>query len=79
MNTKLSWLPIISEQDYKAAIARYEEVKRSPKGSDQHKEKLLLVNLIAEYEKAQWDLPVLSLAELYKIYTEDYGNNIEHH
>ena len=79
MNTNFELTSIESEQDYEAAAARYEEIKRSPKGSDQHKEKLLLVNLIAEYEKAQWDLPEVCLAELNKIWIEEYGSNFNHH
>lgn len=79
MNSKPEWALIESEQNYETATARYEEIKRSPKGSDQHKEKLLLVNVIAEYEKAQWDLPKVSLAELNKIWKEEYGSNLNHY
>lgn len=75
MNIKFGLTSIANEQDYESATARYEEVKRSPKGSDEHKEKLLLVSLICEYEKAQWDLPELSLTELNETWIEDYGSN----
>lgn len=74
MNTNFELTSIESEQDYEAVTARYEEVKRWPKGSDQHKEKLLLVNLISEYEKAQWDLSEVDSAEFDKIWKEDYGS-----
>ncbi len=73
MNTKPQWFLLESEQDYEAATARYEEVKRAPKGSEEHKEKLLLVHLISEYENQQWDLPELGSVELNKIWVEDYG------
>jgi HTH-type transcriptional regulator/antitoxin HigA len=73
MNTKPKWFLLESEQDYEAATARYEEVKRAPKGSDKHKEKLLLVHLISEYEKQQWDLPEVDPVELIKIRMEDFG------
>lgn len=56
-----------SEQDYEEATARYEAIKRAAKGSDDHKEKLLLVGLISEYEKSQWDLAeFVSLSTRYK-------------
>ncbi|MVN21268.1 hypothetical protein [Mucilaginibacter arboris] len=75
MNTNFKLTSIESKQDYKIATARYEEIKHAPKGSDEHKEKLLLVHLISEYENAQWDLPEVSLVELNKIWIEDYGSN----
>ncbi len=75
MITKPQWFLLESEQDYKAATARYEEVKHAPKGSDKHKEKHLLVHLISEYEKAQWELPEVDSVELNNIWIEDYGNN----
>ncbi len=73
MNTKPQWFLLESEQDYEAATARYEEVKRAPKGSDEHKEKLLLVHLISQYESSQWDLPEVDPVELIKIRMEDFG------
>lgn len=75
MNPKPELTSIGSEQDYEAATVRYEEIKRAEKGSDQHKEKLLLVHLISEYEKLQWDLPEVNSVELNNIWIEDYGNN----
>ncbi len=51
MAIKPQWFLIESEQEYNKATARYEEVKCAPKGSEEHKEKLLLVHLISEYEK----------------------------
>ena len=51
MNNKAQWFLIESELDYKNATARYEDVKRAPKGSAEHKEKLLLVHLLSEYKK----------------------------
>ena len=67
MTLKHQWFLIESDTDYNAAIARYEQVKGAPKGSDEHKEKLLLVHLISEYEKLQWDLPDANPVELIKI------------
>lgn len=73
MDTKPQWFLLESEQDYEAATARYEEIKRALKGSDDHKEKLLLVHLISEYEKEQWDLPEVDPVEMIKIRMEDFG------
>lgn len=73
MNNKAQWFLIESEQEYKNATARYEDVKRAPKGSAEHKEKLLLVHLISEYEKKEWDIPEVDPVELIKIRMEDFG------
>ena len=64
---------IESEQDYNAASARYEEIKHALKGSEEHKEKLLLVHLINEYETTKWDLADVDPVELIKIRMEDFG------
>lgn len=71
--TKPQWFLLETEQEYDKALARYEEVKRSPKNSDNYKEKLLLVHLIAEYEKANRDLPEVDPIELIKIRMTDFG------
>jgi HTH-type transcriptional regulator / antitoxin HigA len=70
---KPQWFLLESEQDYEKCTARYEEIKRAPKGSVEHKEKLLLVHLISEYENSQWDLPELDPVEFIKIRMEDLG------
>lgn len=73
MITKPQWFLIETEQDYEKVTARYEEIKAAPKGSPEHKEKLLLVHLISEYENKQWDLPEVDPVELIKIRMEDFG------
>jgi HTH-type transcriptional regulator/antitoxin HigA len=73
MITKPQWFLIETEQGYQEAIARYEEIKYALKGTDEHKEKLLLVHLISEYEKLLWDLPEADPVELIKIRMEDFG------
>ena len=73
MTLKHQWFLIESNSDYDAAITRYEQVKSAPKGTEEHKEKLLLVHLISEYEKLQWDLPDADPVELIKIRMEDFG------
>jgi len=70
---KPQWFLIESEQDYDFATDRYEEVKRAPKGTEEHKEKLLLVHLISEYEKSTRTLPEVDPVELIKIRMEDFG------
>ena len=73
MNTKSQWFLIESEQDYNTAIAKYEDVKHALTGTDEHKEKMLLVYLIAEYENALWDLPEVDPIEMIKIRMDDFG------
>ncbi|WP_207535688.1 hypothetical protein [Desertivirga arenae] len=73
MTGKPQWYLIESEDDYNNAVSRYEQVKRTSKGSDEHKEKLLLAHLISQYEKSQEDLPEVDPVELIKIRMEDFG------
>ncbi len=56
MSEKPQWFLIKTEQDYEAAIARYEKIKNTSSGTE-HQEKLLLAHLISAYENEQWDLP----------------------
>ena len=67
------WYLLESTEDYNRAMQRYEMVKRADKGSDEHREKMLLVALIEQYEKANTDLPDLDPIELIKIRMEDFG------
>ncbi|PVH27196.1 helix-turn-helix domain-containing protein [Sphingobacterium corticibacter] len=68
---KTHWYLIESEADYNLAIKRYEEIKQSRSGSEEHKEKMLLVHLISGYEKESMDLPDLDPIELIKIRMDD--------
>jgi HTH-type transcriptional regulator/antitoxin HigA len=70
---KPQWFLIESEQDYEKCTARYEEIKRAPKDSIEHREKLLLVHLISEYENSLWDLPDVDPVEFIRIRMEDLG------
>jgi len=70
---KPTWFLIESEQEYEKCTARYEEIKHAPKGSLAHKEKLLLVHLISEYENKKWDLPEVDPIEFIKIRMDDLG------
>jgi HTH-type transcriptional regulator / antitoxin HigA len=67
------WFLIENEADYKKAVSRYEEIKEAKKGSEQHKEKLLLAYLINKYEESKWNLPDLDPIEFIKIRMEDFG------
>ena len=70
---KPQWFLLQTEQEYYKALARYEEVKRAVRDSEDHKEKLLLVHLISEYENANSTLPDVDPIELIKIRMEDFG------
>jgi len=73
MNTNTQWFLIDSEEGYNDAVNRYKEVKHAAKGTEQHKEKMLLVHLIAEYEKSISDLPEVDPVELIKVRLDDFG------
>jgi HTH-type transcriptional regulator/antitoxin HigA len=68
-----NWFIIETEEEYHNAIARYEELKNSAKGTQHHKEKLLLVHLIANYETLTSTLPDVDPIEMIKIRMEDFG------
>jgi HTH-type transcriptional regulator / antitoxin HigA len=67
------WFLIESKADYTKATNRYEEIREAKKGSDEHKEKLLLAYLINQYEKKQWSIPEVDPIEMIKIRMEDFG------
>lgn len=73
MSKATQWFLLESEQDYNHATSRYEELKNAPKGSPEHKEKMLLVHLISEYENKEWDLPAVDPIETIKIRMEEFG------
>ncbi|MBS1523565.1 MAG: XRE family transcriptional regulator [Bacteroidetes bacterium] len=73
MSTKKQWFLIDSEKEYNAAVNRYEQVKQAANGTEDHKEKMLLVHLIADYEKSILDLPEVDPVELIKIRLDDFG------
>ena len=67
------WYIIETEKEYDKAVQRYEVVKYATKGSNVHKEKMLLVLLISQYEKKTSTLPELDPIEFIKIRMEDFG------
>lgn len=73
--TNTNWFLIETKEEYQKAVSRYEELKNAFKGSDEHKEKMLIVHLISEYEKATSELPEVDPIEIIKIRMEDFGFN----
>ena len=67
------WFIIENENEYKIAVNRYEEIREAEKGTEEHKEKLLLAFLINQYEEKQWDLGEVDPIELIKIRMEEFG------
>jgi len=72
MSENPQWFLIETEQEYNKAIARYEEIKDATAGAE-HKEKLLLVHLIENYENSLWNLPEVNPVEIIKIRMDDFG------
>jgi HTH-type transcriptional regulator / antitoxin HigA len=67
------WLPIITEQEYKEATQRFEQIYEAEKDSPHYREMLLLSLLISEYEKKHFSLPEVDPIEMIKIRMEDFG------
>ncbi len=67
------WFLIETKSDYQKATERYEEIKNAKKGSEEHKEKMLLVLLVNEYEQKQWSVPEVDPIEMIKIRMEDFS------
>jgi HTH-type transcriptional regulator / antitoxin HigA len=67
------WLPIETEQEYKEATNRFEEIYEAGKDSPHFKEMLLLAILINDYEKRHFSLPEVDPVEMIKIRMEDFG------
>jgi HTH-type transcriptional regulator / antitoxin HigA len=69
------WFLIETRTDYNEAAKRYEEIREAKKGTNHHKEKLLLAFLINQYEEKHWELPEVDPIEMIKIRMEDFGYN----
>lgn len=67
------WFLIENKEGYEKATNRYKEIREAKKGSEEHKEKLLLAFLINQYEEKQWSLPEVDPIEMIKIRMEDFG------
>lgn len=68
-----TWYIIEDKKTYDVACKRYEEVKLVEKGSEEHKEKMLLALLISQYDEKHSKLPDVDPIELIKIRMEDFG------
>ena len=68
-----NWYIIESEREYKEAYQRYEEIRHVKKKDPLHKEKLLLIHLLNEYENRIISFPDVDPIEFIKIRMEDFG------
>lgn len=69
------WFFLETETEYETAVSRYDVVKAFPKGTVEHKEKMLLAHLISEYENRTSELPDVDPIQTIKIRMEDFGYN----
>lgn len=67
------WYLLENENDYNRALDRFEEVKHSERGSVEHKEKMLLVTLISNYETKAFPVFEIDPIEMIKIRMDDFG------
>jgi HTH-type transcriptional regulator/antitoxin HigA len=70
MNT---WYIIEDDTEYEKAMNRFQQIKYAKKGSIEHREKMLLVHLLSDYEERTSTLPELDPIEYIKIRMEDFG------
>lgn len=66
------WFLFNNEAAYQKGILRYEQIRLVKKGSEEHREKLLLAFLINGYEQKKWSLPEADPVELIKIRMEEF-------
>jgi HTH-type transcriptional regulator/antitoxin HigA len=67
------WFILGTAQEYEHALAHYEKLKHAAKGTKAHKEKMLLANLINDYENRTIEWPDVDPIETIKIRMEDFG------
>ncbi|WDF70621.1 XRE family transcriptional regulator [Sphingobacterium oryzagri] len=67
------WYLIENEVDYKKALDRFEEIRHADRASLEHKEKMLLVTLISNYETEVFPVEDIDPIEMIKIRMEDFG------
>jgi HTH-type transcriptional regulator/antitoxin HigA len=67
------WFLIETKEEYEKAATRYEQIREAKKGTEEHREKMLLVMLISQYEEKKWNLPEVDPVEMIKIRMEDFG------
>ena len=64
---------IENEIGYKKAIDRYEQIRNAKDGTSDHKENMLLVHLINQYENSKWPDNEMDPIEIIKIRMEEFG------
>lgn len=69
------WFLIRTKADYEIATERFEQIYTAKKGTDDHKEKMLLAFLINQYEEKQWSIPPVDPIVMIKSRMEDFGYN----
>ena len=67
------WFLIENEAAYKKAVARYELLRESAKGTSKHKEKMLLALLMNKYQETRWPFSDIDPVEIIKIRMEEFG------
>lgn len=67
------WFLIEKKADYEKAAERFEQIHAAKKGTEEHKEKMLLAVLMSQYEEKQWNIPPVDPIEMIKIRMEDFG------
>ena len=70
---KQQWFLIENEASYKKAVARYEQLRESAKGTSEHKEKMLLAYLMNKYQESRWPVSDIDPVEIIKIRMEEFG------
>lgn len=67
------WFIIENEKEYNRAISRFEDLKYSKQGTDEDREKRLLVKLISDYEEANYHFDDIDPIEIIKIRMKEFG------
>lgn len=75
MGITKKWFLLETEEDYNNAMSRYQKLKNAIKGTDEHKEKMLLVHLIQNFESNHYLLPEVDPIEMIKIRMKEFGFN----
>lgn len=73
----MEWYIIENRPELEKAMKRYEEIKNVERGTTEHREKMLLVKLISDFEDREitQKLPEIDPVEAIKIRMEDFGYN----
>lgn len=67
------WFLIDNDAEYEKVIHRYEQIRNAKSGTSDHKEKMLLVHLINQYENSKWTHIEMDPIEIIKIRMEEFG------